>query len=398
MSKNANLDKTLDKTEREYAGAFYTPKIWADEGHKEIEKVLGSTWREECIVWDCCAGSGNLTRDYDFNQLLLSSLMDVEVEVLKKEQGHKAKVFQYDFLGSQFAEDTLEPYADLPQEVRDTLFKGAQEGKRLVFLMNPPYATSGVMGAKEKTGVALSLVKERMVRDKIGKASNNLYAQFLYQCENVCKMFGFSKRTISVFAPISYMESMSYYKFRVAWYRSWAYQGGFIFQASHFDGLSPLWAVSFVTWSEGETDIDEDLIIDKGHDSPMRVISIGSKVIYSARGREASDWVREPVKELKGEDAPQMKSGLSLAENGRGKMTSQSLCYLLTAGNSLQQAGLLTGFFSASFSNGNGLSVLAGEGWRRAVSLLSARGLTTHSWTIGKSEYLAPLVYREVDQ
>lgn len=264
MSKNANLDKTLDETDRKYAGAFYTPRLWVDQAHKDIERVLGSTWRDDCIVWDCCAGSGNLTRNYDFKNLILSSLMDVEVEVLREEQGNKAHVFQYDFLASSSAEDELNPYTDLPQEIREILIKGAEEGKRLVFLINPPYATSGVAGAKEgqsKQGVALSPVKERMVRDKMGKASNNLYPQFLFQCDNICKMFGFTHRSISVFSPISYLSGMSYHNFRKAWYKSWEYKAGFMFQASHFEGLSPLWGVTFVTWSEGSTDVKEDLTL-----------------------------------------------------------------------------------------------------------------------------------------
>ena len=80
-------------------GAFYTPTLWVDEAHKEMTSVLGKNWRDECIVWDCYAGTGNLTRDYDFKNLILSTAEAPDVEAIKRERYNEgAEVFQYDFL------------------------------------------------------------------------------------------------------------------------------------------------------------------------------------------------------------------------------------------------------------------------------------------------------------
>ena len=57
---------------------------------------LGENWKDECIVWDCCAGSGNLTREYDFKNLIISTLEQPEVDLLQK-QGY-TQAFKYDFL------------------------------------------------------------------------------------------------------------------------------------------------------------------------------------------------------------------------------------------------------------------------------------------------------------
>lgn len=254
-----DLDQTFDEDDRKMMGAFYTPKIWADEAHLEMDKTLGSSWREDCIVWDCCAGSGNLTRDYDFSDLLLSTLQDVEVDVLQAEQGTKALCFKYDFLNAVGATDTIDPFADLPEEARERLRAASAAGKRLVFLINPPYGTSGdiTQKGKAKGGMALSSVKTDMVNEGMGKPSNNLYVQFLYQATRVCEAFGFDKRSVGVFAPISYVSSSSYQSFRKYWYPKWEYKGGFMFQASHFEGLSPLWAVTFIKWDQGITDKSE---------------------------------------------------------------------------------------------------------------------------------------------
>jgi hypothetical protein len=253
MSEYRNKDQEMESTERKEKGAFYTPKIWADEGHKEVERVLGGSWREDCLVWDCCAGTGNLTRDYKFNDLILTSLQDFEVEALKEEQGHSALVAQLDFLNDP-----------IPSEIDQRLEQASKEGKRLVFLINPPYAGSGESGAKggSKTGIAKSLIKDEMLARGLGKTANNLYPQFLYQCSEIAKKYGFKERCISAFTPISYMQSGTHKKFRGYLFADWEYKGGFLFQASHFEGLSPLWGISFIVWVEGSTDHQSELEID----------------------------------------------------------------------------------------------------------------------------------------
>ena len=120
------------------------------------------------------------------------------------------------------------------------------------------------------------------------------------------------------------------------------------------------------------------------------------KTIYLADGREASDWVREPIKGMKTFDAPQIKSGLSIGLDGRGAMAKGSLLYLTTAGNSLVHSQTSVFLTSSCGGNGHGLSVMEGEGWRRAIALYAARKLVGSTWITQKDEYLAPCVYKEV--
>ena len=125
----------------------------------------------------------------------------------------------------------------------------------------------------------------------------------------------------------------------------------------------------------------------------MSVIEVGIKTLYQVEGIEASDWVREPVKGLKTHDAPQMTSGLNVIKKGYGAKAKHSLMYFQSTANCLQQALQLTGFYSTTFSNGHGLSVMEGEGWRRAIALYSARKLSDRTWINDKDEYLVPSVY-----
>ena len=390
-------DRIIEEDIRRRQGAFYTPTLWVDEAHSEVDKVLGETWKDDCIVWDCCAGTGNLTRDYDFKNLILSTAEESDVKVMQREEyNYGAKVFQYDFLNPESDSPFFEGTDNvLPLSVKKLLKEGAESGKRLVFLINPPYATAGINGAESRKGVASTIVNQAMKGAKLGSCSQQLYAQFLFQCEQVASEYGFKQKSVGVFCKPAFMVSGSFSKFRPFWYRQYSYQSGFMFQASHFADVSGAWGVSFTLWNEGKTDIKQDLPVTLKDMKDESVISLRDKTLYASDGREASKWVRELVKGAKTFDAPQMKSGLSLAQEGRGKQTSDSLLYLLVAGNNLQQASQLTAFFSTTFSNANGLSVLPGEGWRRFIALYSARKLVKGNWVNDKDEYLAPQTEKE---
>ena len=63
MNFTAIADRLLEDTTRRRQGAFFTPTKFVDFAHRMIEKELGDDWRDEYVVYDCCCGSLNLTRD-----------------------------------------------------------------------------------------------------------------------------------------------------------------------------------------------------------------------------------------------------------------------------------------------------------------------------------------------
>jgi hypothetical protein len=392
---NSIKDRVLDEDKRRRQGAFFTPTIWAEDAHRTMENALGADWRDECIVWDCCAGTGNLTRDYDFADLIISTAQAEDVNTMRREGYNEgARIFQYDFLNpaspSPFFENT-DALNVIPLSVQTLLKQGAKAGKRLVFLINPPYATSrnGVTTTTSKADVSSTIANEEMKGAKLGACSQQLYAQFLFQCEQVASEYGFKQKSVGVFCKPAFMVSGSFAKFRPYWYERYSYEAGFLFQASHFADVSGAWGVSFTLWNEGKTDIKQELPVTLKDMKDEGVISLRDKTLYASDGREASTWVREPVKGLKTFDAPQMRSGLSIGQEGRGKQTSASLFYFTNNANNIQQNQVV--FFTSSCgSAANGLSVLAGEGWRRAIALYSARKLVKGDWVNDKDEYLAP--------
>lgn len=390
----AMKDRLVEDDARRRQGAFFTPRLWVDEAHKELDRALGVGWRKECVVWDPAAGTANLTRDYnDFGCLVSSTAERPDVQVMK-EQGWGGKVFQYDFLNpgsdSPFFESGEKNL--VPEAVDKMLREAAGAGKKLVFLMNPPYGTANsieTFKSSHKSGMALTRANEEMKAAKLGAPSQQLYAQFMYRCSVVAREYGFKDSTVALFSVPTFMSSGSYRPFRDWWYGHRAYAGGFLFQASHFADVSGRWGISFTVWGAGTTDKKTDLRVALKDERDFSVASTGNKAVYNSDDREASEWVREPIKGIKGSDVPQMSSGLSIVEKGQSTALPGSLAYMTCHGNNLVEANDSTYIVSGGSSRGHGVCQ-APTNWRRAVALYGARKLVLEAWDTQKDEYLRP--------
>jgi|11_taG_2_1085331.scaffolds.fasta_scaffold00138_30 hypothetical protein len=395
-------DRIIEDDTRRRQGVFYTPTLWVDEANSQIDEVLGETWRDDCIVWDCCAGTGNLTRDYQFANLILSTAELTDIQVIKREDYNEgAQIFQYDFLNPE----SHSPFFDgtdnvLPLSVKKLLKEGAKNGKRLVFLINPPYAEDGIAGAKGETrkGVASkTLVNNTM--PKLGRANRQLYTQFLYQCEQLASHYGFKKKTIGVFCNPNFITSASFFKFRTFWYDRYSYYSGFMFQASHFADVSDRWGITFTIWNEGVTEANQDLPFTLKDTIEESVISLGEKNLYSAKGREASVWVSALSSKPSVIDTPKFSSGLKTKEvlgNDKG-MILNSLGIMCNKGNNFVDSTTGVALLSGKPTDKGrcNFDLTIGETWRRTIALFSTRKLVKSSWTNQKDEYLAPQVEKE---
>lgn len=392
----AMKDRLVENDARRRQGAFFTPALWVAEAHKEVGRVLGPNWRDECVVWDSAAGTANLTRDYRFGDLISSTAERPDVNAMQ-EQGWGGRVFQYDFLNPDEGSPFFAPEDGantIPDDVDQMLREAAKAGKRLVWFINPPYGTANDAGAKgtSKAGIAKTVVNGEMKDAKLGSPSQQLYAQFMFRCRKVAEQYGFKNYTVALFSMPKFMCSGSYKPFRDWWYGSHEYQGGFLFQASHFADVSSRWGVSFTVWSSSsKTDSKGDLPIRLTDERDFSVKTDGIKAIYSSDGREASKWVREAIKGLKGEDAPQMSSGLKVKEGHgcRGRLAPGALYYMTNVANCIYKSGTDVFNTSSCSSMANGLSVL-GSNWRRAVALYGARKLVKGDWASATDEYLVP--------
>jgi len=163
----AVVDRIVEDTTRRKQGEFFTPAIWVDKAHEYIASVYGENWKEEYVVWDPAWGTGNLTRDYKFGELYVSTLNQSDIDTANQ-MGYnpEAVKFQYDFLNDD--------YEKLPEGLR----KAIEEGRQIIVLMNPPYATSSEMKlGNSKQGVGFTVVNSLMNEEKLDRSASQLYAQ-----------------------------------------------------------------------------------------------------------------------------------------------------------------------------------------------------------------------------
>ena len=125
-------------------------------------------------------------------------------------------------------------------------------GKKLLFLINPPYGTAcngeSSRGAS-KAGIATQTKMQRiMQRDNIGAPSQQLYAQFLYRIHLLSILF---PRAISlgIFAPPLYMCSKIFKTLYETCLKG-RFRDGFLLQASQFADVQGKWGISFCFWQD----------------------------------------------------------------------------------------------------------------------------------------------------
>jgi hypothetical protein len=225
----AVVDRIVEDTTRRKQGEFFTPAIWVDKAHEYITSVYGEDWKEKYIVWDPAWGTGNLTRDYKFKELYVSTLNQSDIDTANQ-MGYnlEAVKFQYDFLNDN--------YEKLPVGLRNAI----ESGKEIIVLMNPPYAADGDNKkiGNTKKGVAKTKINNQMIIDGWGKSAKNLYSQFIYGCFNLPNLH------ICVFSKGLFLTGSNFDKFREKFFEKYYLCKGFIMDSKHFQGVQS-WPLFF---------------------------------------------------------------------------------------------------------------------------------------------------------
>jgi hypothetical protein len=229
----AVVDRIVEDTTRRKQGEFFTPAIWVDKAHEYIASVYGEDWKEKYIVWDPAWGTGNLTRDYKFKELYVSTLNQSDIDTANQ-MGYnpEAVKFQYDFLNDD--------YEKLPVGLRNAI----ESGKEIIVLMNPPYASSAVKSTNtddKKGGVSTTKISEYMKKEGWGKSVQNLYGQFFY------RLFQINNRNLNlaVFSPPLFLSGQSFQDFRKKFFSKYEFTKGFMFSANNFSDVADGWGISF---------------------------------------------------------------------------------------------------------------------------------------------------------
>lgn len=372
-------DRLIEDTNRRNKGEFYTPTLFVDYAHDMISKEFGEDWKEKYVVWDNSAGTKNLTRDYYFKELYCSTLEQAELDI-SKQYNKEATSFQFDFLN-----DSLDK---LPKG----LLEAFEQNKPIIFFMNPPYGSANNMGTSgtSKSGMAKTFINQQMLNDKIGASAQNLYAQFIYRIMMIKRKYNLTNIHIAMFTPTLYLSGGGWKGFRKEFLKNFTYCNGCVFKASHFADVANNWGISFSIWHNGITFAKDYFKHDLVDANGEGVISVGEKIVYNTDNTiSANDWAKETVKKLKTFDAPQISSGVTIKQDGRGRISEDALGYIASNSNNVDMNAMFVAMFSGAHSRANGY-VVNEDNFTRCTSLFAARKLIEKTWINSKDEYLAP--------
>jgi len=377
-------DRLIEDTNRRRNGDFFTPTSFVDYAHKMLAEQLGNDWKEKYVVWDCCWGTGNLTRDYRFNELYASTLKESELQI-GEHYNSEATKFQMDFLN-----DPIEP--DLyGTKVPQGLLIALKEDKPIVFFINPPYGTpsSGGANTKHKEGCSESIVHTEMMAAKIGSCSQNMYTQFLYRILRIKQDYHLTKVAIGLYSPTLFLSGPSFISFRKIFLEHFEYQKACTFQASHFSDVADSWGISFSVWTNGKTSNKNDFYMNPIDFKDGQLVDFERICIYNMDNAiSASDWVNSKKKVKKDIEMITAKSSLNLSN--MIKKVSENKGYFANDTNNVDANVSGVYFMTMPISRHVSTVEIQEDNFYKCVTLFAARKLIIKDWINSKFEYIAP--------
>ncbi len=386
-------DSLIPIDERSFKGAYYTPLNVVDKAYDKLSETLGKNWQREYIVWDMCCGVGNLeVKHSNPRNIYMSTLDQADVDVMKATKTCvSAQRFQYDYLNDDITDDGKIDY-NLTNKIPQGLRKAIADGKKILVLMNPPYAeatnadnTAGAENSDNKVGVAKTKLAATAMAD-YGKASNEFYTQFVSRIA-----LEIPTATIAMFSTLKYINAPTLDDFRTTWNAK--YLGGFVVHSKAFDGLKGNFPIGFLVWKtdmlsnkkQTIAEISTEVLDKKGQ-------PIGEKTFYNLPNRELlTNWIERP--KTNKQDVVPLKNAVvpaTATKDLRGtKWSDGAIGYMLSGGNDLQHAGIHTVIFSSGYGSARGYFINPENVWQIAI-IFSVRRLVKSTWLNDRDQFLQP--------
>ena len=385
-------DSLIPLDERSFKGAFYTPLHVVDKAYDKLTETLGKDWQREYIVWDMCCGVGNLeVKHSNPRNIYMSTLDQADVDVMKATKTCvAAQRFQYDYLNDDISDEGRIDYS-LSNKVPTGLRQAIAQGKKILVLINPPYAeatnleniSTGLVGAENKSGVAKTKFAAHAMAG-FGKASNELFTQFVARIAQEIPT-----ATLAMFSTMKYVNAPTLVKFRSSW--SATYLDGFVVHNQAFDGLSGKFPIGFLIWQTNQmlrapiSEIVTD-VLDKDANA------VGEKTFFNVPNNQClSEWFPRP--KTNKVDVVPLKNAVipaTATKDLRGtKWADGAIAYMLSGGNDLQHAEQQTVIFSSGYGSARGFFITADNLWQAAV-VFAVRRAIRPTWLNDRDQFLQP--------
>lgn len=378
-------DSLIPINERSFKGAYYTPLQVVDKAYDKLTETLGPNWQEDYIVWDMCCGVGNLeVKHSNPRNIYMSTLDQADVDVMKATKTCAAATrFQYDYLNDDITDDGKIDYS-LTNKIPESLRKAIVSGKKILVLINPPYAEASEHGTGSKEKVAKTKFAA-VGMEGYGKASSELFTQFVARIAKEIP-----NATLAMFSTLKYVNATNFEDFRKNWNAQ--YLSGFIVHSKAFDGLNGNFPIGFLVW-QTKQNVKEKILVTEivTEVFDKNVTPIGEKKFYNLENLIfLSNWVDRP-KVGKTEKIPLKNAVSPASEKASPRWREDAIGYLVADSNDMQQAGLGTLLLSGANGVGHkgGFYVIPENLWQAAI-MFSVRRLVKPTWQNNRDQFLQP--------
>lgn len=389
-------DSLLPMDDQKFKGAFYTPLHIVDKAYDQLNATLGADWQQKYIVWDMCAGVGNLEAKHsNLRNVFMSTLDQEDVTIMRSNPAFAgAEIFQYDYLNddvTDFGEIDYGLSGKVPLALRQAI-ADAREGKKgakpILVLINPPYAEAMNVDNMKESG-ANAVIKSGVSRTRIsygmgdlGYAARELFAQFLHRI-----LLELPKASLAIFSTLKYVNAPNFALFRERW--TARYLDGFVVHSKAFDTLKGNFPIGFLIW---------DLAINEPAEA-IGVIAldragavIGSHNFYRELPRPPlADWIKRPRSNQT--PALPLKNAITPTTSTtdvRGRWWADgALGSMIVKGNDFQNAGQQTALLSSGYCSAGAFFVTE-DNLSKAAVQFSVRMLIDHHWMIHNDQFLQP--------
>ena len=385
-------DSLLPMDDQKFKGAFYTPLHIVDKAYDYLAATLGTDWQQKYIVWDMCAGVGNLEAKHsNLRNVFMSTLDQEDVTIMRSNPAFAgAEIFQYDYLNddvTDFGDIDYDLSGKVPQALRRAI-ADAREGKKgakpILVLINPPYAESGSgigRGDENKIGVEKTRINAWMRELNLGYASKELFTQFLVRLRHEVP-----KAMLAMFSTLKYVNAPNFEQFRKVWQAK--FLDGFVVHSRVFDGLDGDFPIGFLIWNTGQ----RMPILEAPVGAFDRFGNLVGEKLYVARPTKTllNLWMDKTPPN--GGAALPLSNALKVSANPRPKrQLLGALGYLYASNNDLQHSAIETLITSSIYTGGNGGGVYLTQDnlWQAAI-VFAVRRLIRPTWLNDRDQFLQP--------
>ncbi|WP_086129186.1 hypothetical protein [Limosilactobacillus reuteri] len=243
--------------------------------------------------------------------------------------------------------------------------------KPIIFYINPPFGTANSRSfshsrAEKKRDMAKTEVRALMQDAKMGKATQQLYAQFFYRIVDIVNIFHLDNVILASFSPYQFRVGGDYFgKFYNHFLQTLHPFKGFLFSAGEFSDVNSDWGITFSLYSN-ESIFPHNEKVNVCEFNQGAIQNLFTKEIRTVNKENSlNEWIKSNQKLNKDDkllgadkDFTAVTSAIKpVKPNDRAVYYSDAIGYMYFIGNDVEHSDTAVSLFSTLFKSQHGIVI-----------------------------------------